>query len=315
MDKMNIEKAYERIKDYVIKTPLVKSHSLSKDNVNIYLKLESFQYTNAFKFRGALNKVLSLKEANSTKKIIACSSGNHAQGISLASSMFGIKADVYMPSSAPDAKVEGTKKYGANVILCEGTFDDAKAECLKNLDDNSVFVSPFDDPEIIAGQGSIGIEIMDQLKTVDTILIPIGGGGALGGISSYIKAINPNIKIIGVEPENAASMKASYEAKKIVPFLKGSSLADGCLVEVVGDNTFALAMKNVDYFISVNETEIKDAITFLANKHKLIIEGAGACTTAAILANKVKDEDLIDKNVVLMVSGANIDLNKFKELV
>lgn len=315
MNKKEVEKAYERIKKHIIKTPLVKSHVLSSDDKNIYFKLESFQYTNAFKFRGALNKAIILKEENSNKKILACSSGNHAQGISLAASMLGLKADIYMPSSAPNAKVEGTRKYGANVILCEGVFDDAKRECLANLDENSVFVSPFNDPDIISGQGSIAIEILDQLDDVDTILIPIGGGGALSGISSYIKEVKPNVKIIGVEPENAASMKASVEAKKIVPLLKGPSLADGCLVEVVGDTTFEIALKNVDYFVSVSEEEIKEAVILLAHKHKLMIEGAGACTTAALIGNKIKAEDIINKNVVLLVTGANIDINKFKELV
>ncbi len=311
ISKVDIKEAYETVSKEARKTPLVKSFYLTAvSGGEIYLKLENMQLTGSFKFRGGYNKVNSLTEEEKACGVIACSAGNHAQGVALASKLLGVKATIVMPATAPQAKVDATKGYGAEVVLHGDTFDEAKAKSLEIAKETGqTFLDPFNDEKVMAGQGTIGIEILDDLWDVDTIICPIGGGGIIAGISVAIKSFNPNINIIGVQADNVHGMKASYDKGEITSHFVSPTLADGCAVKVPGDKTFEIVKELVDDIVTVSEDELELAMKDLLQRGKAVVEGAGALPTAAILSGKV-DKYVKGKKVVALVSGGNVDLKR-----
>lgn len=291
----------------IARTTDILSSSSLKPNTHIYLKPENLQVTGSFKVRGAYYKISQLTEEQKKAGVIACSAGNHAQGVALSATKNGIKSVVCMPDGAPISKVEATKSYGAEVVLVPGVYDDAynKAVELKN-ENGYTFVHPFDDEDVIAGQGTIGLEILNQLENIDAVVVPIGGGGLISGVAFAIKNLKPNIKVYGVQAANAPSMYESVKQKKQITLDAVSTFADGIAVKHPGDVTFELVNKYVDEIVTVSEDEIAMAILTLMERQKLISEGAGATAVAAVLSNKVPVEG---KNVVCVVSGGNIDVN------
>ncbi|WP_304341143.1 threonine ammonia-lyase [Metaclostridioides mangenotii] len=319
MNKVTLEdvkSARETIKDIVKKTDLLESVKLSeKTGSRVFYKCENLQKTGSFKLRGACNKIANLTEEEKACGVIASSAGNHAQGVAYGAKMTGIKATIVMPATAPIAKVSATKGYGAEVILNGTVYDDAFAKAVEvQKETGATFLHPFDDKYVIAGQGTIGLEIFEQLDSnVDTILCPIGGGGIISGIAVAAKALNPNVKIIGVQTENIPSMKESMENGKITSAFKDTTIADGIAVKTPGDLTFEIIHELVDEVVVVTEEEIADAILFMMESQKLVSEGAGAVCTAALLSGKYVPEK--DKNVVCIISGGNVDVNVLYRII
>nr|WP_242823443.1 threonine ammonia-lyase [Thermobrachium celere] len=301
-----IKEAQRNLEGVIRKTELSKSYSLSQaTGMNIYLKTENRQNTNSFKLRGAYNKIANLTDEERKRGVIASSAGNHAQGVAFAAKAFGINATICMPETAPKTKVESTKSYGANVVLHGLVYDDCYQKAVEiQRETGATFVHPFNDPYVIAGQGTIGLEILEGLKDVDAVVVPIGGGGIISGIAIAMKEIKPDVKIIGVQAEVIASTRASLDAGKIVTLPGVKSLADGISVKTPGDLTFEIIKKYVDDVVTVSEEEIEDAIYRLLQKSKLVVEGAGATTVAAVINGKV---NMPGKNVVCVVTGGNID--------
>ncbi|SHG88679.1 threonine ammonia-lyase [Tepidibacter thalassicus] len=310
----DIKKAREVLKDVVSKTKLLECTALSKiSNNRVFLKLENLQKTGSFKIRGAVNKIANLTEEEKKKGVIASSAGNHAQGVALGAKMNGIKATIVMPATAPLAKVTATKSYGADVVLNGLVYDDAYAKAVEiQRETGATFLHPFNDPYVIAGQGTIALEIFEDLENVDVILVPIGGGGIISGIAVAAKSINPNVKVIGVQSENIGSMKASREAGKVTTYFKAPTIADGIAVKTPGDLTFNIVQEYVDEIITVTEEEIAQAVLFLMEKGKIVAEGSGAVCAAAIINGKIKE---VNKNVVAVVSGGNIDVNVLYRII
>ena len=306
---LTLDKIYHAayaLKNVARTTDLLRCKSLSND-ANVYLKAENLQVTGSFKVRGAYYKISQLTEEQKQAGVIACSAGNHAQGVALAASNNGIKAVVCMPDGAPISKVEATKGYGAEVVLVPGVYDDAYNKALElQKEKGYTFVHPFDDEDVIAGQGTIGLEILDQLDNIDAVVVPIGGGGLISGVAFAIKSLRPNIKVYGVQAENAPSMYESVKQKKQITLDTVSTFADGIAVKHPGDLTFEIVNKYVDEIVTVSEDEIAMAILALMEKQKLVSEGAGATAVAAVIANKIPVKG---KNVVCVVSGGNIDVN------
>lgn len=306
---LTLDKIYHAA--YVLKnvartTDLLSCKSLSND-ANVYLKAENLQVTGSFKVRGAYYKISQLTEEQKQAGVIACSAGNHAQGVALAASNNGIKAVVCMPDGAPISKVEATKGYGAEVVLVPGVYDDAYNKALElQKEKGYTFVHPFDDEDVIAGQGTIGLEILDQLDNIDAVVVPIGGGGLISGVAFAIKSLKPSIKVYGVQAANAPSMYESVKQKKQITLDTVSTFADGIAVKHPGDLTFEIVNKYVEEIVTVSEDEIAMAILALMEKQKLVSEGAGATAVAAVIANKIPVKG---KNVVCVVSGGNIDVN------
>ena len=287
-------------------TDLLSSSSL-KSNTHMYLKTENLQVTGSFKVRGAYYKISQLSDEQKKAGVIACSAGNHAQGVALSATKNGIKSIVCMPDGAPLSKVEATKGYGAEVVLVPGVYDDAYNKALELQNEKGyTFVHPFDDEDVIAGQGTIGLEILNQLENIDAVVVPIGGGGLISGVAFAIKNLKPNIKVYGVQAANAPSMYESIKQKKQITLDAVSTFADGIAVKHPGDTTFELVNKYVDEIVTVSEDEIAMAILTLMERQKLVSEGAGATAVAAVLSDKIKAEG---KNVVCIVSGGNIDVN------
>ena len=287
-------------------TDLLSSSSL-KSNTHMYLKTENLQVTGSFKVRGAYYKISQLSDEQKKAGVIACSAGNHAQGVALSATKNGIKSIVCMPDGAPLSKVEATKGYGAEVVLVPGVYDDAYNKALELQNEKGyTFVHPFDDEDVIAGQGTIGLEILNQLENIDAVVVPIGGGGLISGVAFTIKNLKPNIKVYGVQAANAPSMYESIKQKKQITLDAVSTFADGIAVKHPGDTTFELVNKYVDEIVTVSEDEIAMAILTLMERQKLVSEGAGATAVAAVLSDKIKAEG---KNVVCIVSGGNIDVN------
>lgn len=310
ISKIDIEKRYQKIREYLIRTPMVYATKMSELTGNeVYIKLENLQNAGSFKIRGALSK-LSVIDPNILKKgIVAASAGNHSQGVSFAAKMLGIPATIVMPKTAPLTKINATKNYGVEVILHGDFFDDAQNKCEEIAQEtHKTLVHAFNDRDVILGQGSIGIEILEQVKDADYVLVPVGGGGLLSGISLYIKSVNPNVKLIGVESENVPSYYEARKGKKPVLVDGKISIADGIAVKKTGDVTFEILNKYVDDVVLVSEAEIAKAVLFLFEHCKTIAEGAGAVTTAAMLFNKL---NVKDKKVVCVVSGGNIDVTSF----
>ena len=287
-------------------TDLLSSSSL-KSSTHMYLKTENLQVTGSFKVRGAYYKISQLNEEQKKAGVIACSAGNHAQGVALSATKNGIKSIVCMPDGAPISKVEATKSYGAEVVLVPGVYDDAYNKALELQNEKGyTFVHPFDDEDVIAGQGTIGLEILNQLENIDAVVVPIGGGGLISGVAFAIKSLKPNIKVYGVQAANAPSMYESVKQKKQITLEAVSTFADGIAVKHPGNTTFELVNKYVDDIVTVSEDEIAMAILTLMERQKLVSEGAGATAVAAVLSDKIKTEG---KNVVCIVSGGNIDVN------
>ncbi|QNM14395.1 MULTISPECIES: threonine ammonia-lyase [Fusobacterium] len=310
-----INKARENIRDSIKKTPLVECPTLEKQiGGQVFFKLENLQKTGSFKIRGALNRIANLTEEEKKRGVIASSAGNHAQGIALGATAQGIKSTIVMPETAPIAKVTATKNYGAEVVLHGQVYDDAYAKAKEiEKETGAVFLHPFDDEYVISGQGTIGIEILEDEPDIDVVLVPIGGGGILAGIATAVKSLKPNIKVIGVEAANAPSMTEALKRGECCDICGcGTTIADGIAVRKVGCKTLELAKKYVDEVVTVTEQEIADAILFLMEKSKVVAEGAGAAPLAAILAGKV---DCKGKKVCAVVSGGNIDVNLIERVL
>lgn len=312
---LTLDKIYQAafvLKDVARKTDLLHSRKLSS-SAEIYLKSENLQVTGSFKLRGAYYKISQLSSEQKNAGIIACSAGNHAQGVALAASKMGIKSVICMPDGAPISKVEATRALGAEVCLVKGTYDDAYERAVElQKSTGATFIHPFDDEEIIAGQGTIGLEILDQLKDVDAIVVPIGGGGLIAGVAYAVKQLCPSVKIYGVQAENAQGMIQSRLVGSPVTLESVSTFADGIAVKHPGDITFKLIEKYVDDIVSVTEDEIATAILALIEKQKLIAEGAGAVSVAAAIFDKLPIEH---KRVVCVVSGGNIDVNILSRVI
>ena len=312
----DVKKAQDTIKDIVKKTDILESTKLSSmTGANVYYKCENLQKTGSFKVRGACNKIANLTDEEKANGVIASSAGNHAQGVALGAKMNGIEATIVMPQTAPLAKVTATKSYGANVVLEGLVYDDAYAKALEiQKETGATFLHPFNDEYVIAGQGTIALEIFEQMNNkVDTILCPIGGGGIIAGVSVAAKALNPNVKIIGVQTANIPSMHESMKAGKVTTAFKATSVADGISVKTVGELTFSIVKDLVDDVILVEEGEIAEGLLFLMENQKVVAEGSGAVTTAAILSGKYIPKK--NENVVCIISGGNIDINTLNRII
>lgn len=312
----DVKKAQETIKNIVKKTDILESTKLSSmTGANVYYKCENLQKTGSFKVRGACNKIANLTDEEKANGVIASSAGNHAQGVALGAKMNGIEATIVMPQTAPLAKVTATKSYGANVVLEGLVYDDAYAKALEiQKETGATFLHPFNDEYVIAGQGTIALEIFEQMNNkVDTILCPIGGGGIIAGVAVAAKALNPNVKIIGVQTANIPSMHESIKAGKVTTAFKATSVADGISVKTVGELTFSIVKDLVDDVILVEEGEIAEGLLFLMENQKVVAEGSGAVTTAAILSGKYIPKK--NENVVCIISGGNIDINTLNRII
>lgn len=279
----------------------------------IYIKPENLQVTGSFKVRGASYMISQLTEEEKKRGVIACSAGNHAQGVALAAKACGIKATICLPAGAPISKVEATRSYGAEICLVPGVYDDAYQKALQLKEEKGMtFVHPFDNPRVIAGQGTIGLEIMDELPDVDAIIVPVGGGGLISGVAYAAKQLNPNVKIYGVQAEGAPSMVESLNRKAITRLDKVSTIADGIAVKEPGENTFSICSNLVDKIVTVTDDEVCAAILFLLEKHKMIAEGAGAVSVAAAMFSHLPLEG---KKTVCLVSGGNIDVTFLNRII
>lgn len=312
----DIKNAKETIKNIVKQTDILESVKLSNmTGANVFYKCENLQKTGSFKLRGACNKIANLTDKEKSNGVIASSAGNHAQGVALGASMTGIKATIVMPATAPLAKVTATKGYGAEVVLNGLVYDDAYAKAVElQKETGATFLHPFNDKYVIAGQGTIGLEILEQLDgKVDTILCPIGGGGIIAGIAVAAKGINPNIKIVGVQTANIPSMQESMKNGEVTTAFKSTTIADGIAVKTPGDVTFEIINELVDEVVVVEEDEIAQGMLFLMENQKVVAEGAGAVTTAALLSGKYVPKK--DENVVCVISGGNVDVNTLYRVI
>ena len=279
----------------------------------IYLKTENLQITGSFKVRGAYYKISQLSAEEKQRGVIACSAGNHAQGVALAAQKAGIKAVICLPDGAPISKVEATKSYGAQVVLVEGVYDDAYERALKLRDEKGyTFIHPFDDELVIEGQGTIGLELMEQIPDMDAVIVPVGGGGLISGVAFAVKALNPEVKVYGVQAAGAPSMVSSLKNHEIVHLPSVSTIADGIAVKTPGENTFALTSQYVDQVVTVTDDEIAAAILALMEQQKLVTEGAGAISVAAAMFNKVPVQG---KKVVCLLSGGNVDVSILSRVI
>ena len=300
------------LKNIIRPTPLTKTAGIAP-NCDLYLKPENLQYTGSFKLRGAGYMISQLSVEERAKGVIACSAGNHAQGVALAASKCGIPSLICLPDSAPISKVEATKGYGAEVCLVEGVYDDAYQKALQLRDEMGyTFVHPFDNENVIAGQGTIGMEIMHEMNDVDAVIVPIGGGGLIAGVACAIKSMAPHVKVYGVQASGAPSMHTSIAEGKIGTLASVSTIADGIAVKRPGDLTFQMVSQYVDDIALVTEDEISSAILALIEKQKMIAEGAGAVAVAAAMFNKFPIEG---KKVVCLVSGGNIDVTSLSRVI
>ena len=309
-----IELAAKRLSNTIHRTKLEKSTTFSNmTGGDIYLKYENQQKTGSFKIRGASNKIAALVERGEIKSAVASSAGNHAQGTAYASKVHGIPAVICMPKSTPIAKVEATKGYGAEVVLSGECYDDAYNKALEIVEkEGATLIHPFDDLEVMAGQGTIGIEILEDLPTVDVILVPAGGGGLLAGVAACIKQINPRVKVIGVQAEGAPAIAKSFAEKKHISTDYSRTIADGISVKNPGEKTIELINKYADDVVTVTESEISEAILYLIERTKQVVEPAGATTLAAVLSGKV---DVSSKKTVCVLSGGNIDVSFITRII
>ena len=305
-------KAKEKLSKVLLETHLIYSPIFSKESRNkVFIKPENLQKTGSFKIRGAYNKISNLTDAEKKRGVIASSAGNHAQGVAYGAKESGIKAVIVMPKSTPLIKVESTKQYGAEVILHGDVYDDAYKKA-KELEEKEgyVFVHPFNDEDVLDGQGTIALEILEELPETDIILVPIGGGGLISGIACAAKILKPEIKIIGVEPEGAASAYEAIKENKVVELKEANTIADGTAVKKIGDLNFEYIKKYVDEIITVSDYELMEAFLLLVEKHKIIAENSGILSIAA--TKKLKEKD---KKVVSVISGGNIDVLMISSMI
>lgn len=308
----NVYKARYALKDVAIMTDVLYAPKLKK-GAELYLKTENLQITGSFKVRGAYYKMSTLTDEEKARGVIACSAGNHAQGVALAAQKNGIKSVICLPDGAPISKVEATRSYGAEICLVEGVYDDAYKRALELRDSEGyTFIHPFDDPDVIAGQGTIALELAEQIPDMDAVIVPIGGGGLISGIAYTIKALNPNVKVYGVQASGAPSMLNSINDSHIEKLDSVFTIADGIAVKEPGTLTYELCSKYVDEIVTVNDDEIAAAILALMEQHKLVTEGAGAVAVAAAMFGKV---DLEGKKTVCLLSGGNIDVTILSRVI
>ena len=306
---LTLDKIYHA--SYVLQNVIRRTDLISAPKINpksnIFLKPENLQLTGSFKIRGSYYKISQLSDQEKAKGVVACSAGNHAQGVALGATKNGIKSIICLPDCAPISKVEATRNYGAEICMVEGVYDDAYQKALQLKEEKGyTFIHPFDDESVIAGQGTIGLELINQLANLDAVIVPIGGGGLISGVAYAIKSLNPSIKIYGVQSSGAPSMYNSINHGKIERLAEVSTIADGISVKEPGVNTFDICSKNADDIVTVTDDEVSSAILTLIEQHKLIAEGAGAVSVAAAMFNKVPIEG---KNTICLVSGGNIDVN------
>lgn len=308
----NVYRARYALKDVAIQTDVLYAPKL-KPGTELYLKTENLQITGSFKVRGAYYKMSRLTDEEKARGVIACSAGNHAQGVALAAQKNGIKAVICLPDSAPISKVEATKSYGAEIRLVDGVYDDAYREALRLRDEKGyTFIHPFDDPDVIAGQGTIALELAEQVPDMDAVIVPVGGGGLISGIAYTIKNLNPDIKVYGVQAAGAPSMQKSLGDGKIECLDRVFTIADGIAVKEPGALTYDVCQKYVDEIVTVTDDEISAAILALMEQHKLVTEGAGAVAVAAAMFGKV---DLAGKKTVCLLSGGNIDVTILSRVI
>ncbi len=312
---LTLDKVYHAgyvLKSVIRKTDVIKAPRINPD-CDVYLKTENLQTTGSFKIRGAYYKISQLTEEEKSHGVVACSAGNHAQGVALGATKNGIKSVICLPDSAPISKVEATKRYGAEVCLVKGVYDDAYNHALSLRDEKGyTFIHPFNDEQVIAGQGTIGLELIDQIADLDAVVVPIGGGGLISGVAFTLKNLNPNIKVYGVQASGAPSMANSVHDGKIERLDSVSTIADGIAVKEPGNLTYELCCKYVDEIVTVSDDEIAAAILALIEQQKLIAEGAGAVSVAAVMFNKVPVKG---KKVCCLVSGGNIDVTILSRVI
>jgi len=313
---LTLDKIYHAnyvLKSVVRQTNLIYAPDMGKD-YEVFLKPENLQITGSFKVRGAYYKLSQLTDEEKAKGVVACSAGNHAQGVALAAKKNNVKAVICLPDGAPISKIEATKSYGAEICLVEGVYDDAYAKALELKEEKGyTFVHPFNDVNVMAGQGTIGLELLEQLPNVDAIVVPVGGGGLISGLAYAVKTLNPNIKIYGVQASGAASMYNSINDNQIKKLSNVCTIADGIAVKEPGDLTFDLCCRYVDQVVTVNEDEISAAILHLIENQKLISEGAGAVSVAAVLFDKIPMKK--GEKVICLVSGGNIDVTILSRVI
>jgi threonine dehydratase len=312
---MKLDKVYHAaftLKDVIHKTALLPAPNIFP-NENVFLKAENLQVTGSFKVRGAYYKISQLSKEAKAKGVITCSAGNHAQGVALAASKNNIKSIICIPEGAPISKVEATRSYGAEVELVKGVYDDAYTRAIElQKKTGMTFIHPFNDNEVIAGQGTIGLEILDQLEDVDIVIVPIGGGGLISGIAFVIKSLKPYCKVYGVQSSGAASMFSSLKEDQICELQDVCTISDGIAVKKPGDVTFDLCKRYVDGVVTVSDDEVSCAILALMENQKLVAEGAGAVSVAAAMFNKI---DIKNKKTVCVVSGGNIDVTILSRVI
>ncbi len=312
---LTLDKIYHAafvLKDVARRTDLIAAPQLCEGN-RLYLKTENLQHTGSFKLRGAYYKISQLNAEERAKGVIACSAGNHAQGVALAATRMGIKSVVCMPDGAPIMKVENTKRLGAEVCLVPGTYDDAHDRAVQLQQETGMtFIHPYDDELVIAGQGTIGLEILDQLPDVEAVIVPIGGGGLISGVAFAIKSLRPDVKVYGVQAAGAASMYNAKRDHKYETLSCADTFADGIAVKTPGETTFQMVEQYVDEIVTVSEDEIAAAILALMEKQKLVAEGAGAVPVAAALFDKLP---IAGKKTVCLISGGNIDVNILSRVI
>ena len=310
-----VQAALGRIRDRIYLSPCARSETLSRlSGTSAFLKLENLQMTGSYKERGALEKLLTLGEAERGRGLIAASAGNHAQGVAYHAGRLGVKATIVMPETTPIMKVANTRAHGARIVLHGANYDEAHAEARRlEQAEGLTFVHPFDDPAIIAGQGTVGLEILEQVPEADAVLVPIGGGGLASGLAVAAKALRPGIRVVGVQTEVLPSMLAALEAGAPVTLEPASTVADGIAVKRAGDLTFEHVRRLVDEIVTVSEEEIASAILYLLEKEKTVAEGAGAVTVAALMNHRAPG--LSGKRAVAVVSGGNIDVNLVARII
>lgn len=293
-------------------TPMIPAKGFVPD-CRFYLKADCLQKTGAFKLRGAYYKLSTLTDEEKARGVIACSAGNHAQGVAFAARDMGIPATICIPAGAPLSKIEATRSYGANVVLVPGVYDDAHAEAVRLRDEQGLtFIHPFDDERVMAGQGTIGLEIAEQLPDVDVVLVPIGGGGLIAGVASALRQLKPACRIIGVQAAGAASMADSLRAGHILTLPEVHTVADGIQVKTPGEKTFAICRESVDEVVTVGEAEIASAILTVLERQKLMVEGAGAVGVAVAMYGEL---DLRGKTVCALLSGGNLDVTMLERII
>lgn len=312
---LSLDKIYHAsfvLKEVIRRTDLIAAPQINPDS-NIYLKTENLQITGSFKVRGAYYKISQLSDEEKTRGVIACSAGNHAQGVALGATKNGIKSLICLPAGAPISKVEATKRLGAEVCLVDGVYDDAYQKALQLKEEKGyTFVHPFDDENVIAGQGSIGLELLEQLPDAEAVIVPVGGGGLISGVAFALKTLRPNIKVYGVQAAGAPSMVQSVAHGSIERLPSVSTIADGIAVKEPGKNTFEYCKKYVDDIVTVTDDEISTAILSLIERQKLVAEGAGAVAVAAAMFDKVP---IAGKKTICLVSGGNIDVTILSRVI